>query len=140
LPAGERELSVSTATRLLFIEDVPTEVALAVRQFTRHGVPCEWRRVESAAELRTVFETSSVMSRCSDNAFCESTPASAVSRRERSQGGVCRHQANASAAAAKTASSIALASYGAIGSAAGAALMFSGRPLHTPKVVPRQPS
>ena len=38
--------------RILFVEDVPTEVALAVRQFTRHGVPCEWRRVETETDLR----------------------------------------------------------------------------------------
>ncbi len=38
--------------RLLFVEDVQTEVALAVRQFTRHGVPCEWRRVETEPDLR----------------------------------------------------------------------------------------
>ncbi len=38
--------------RLLFVEDVPTEVALAVRQFTRHNLPCEWRRVETEPDLR----------------------------------------------------------------------------------------
>ncbi len=43
---------MSAPMRILFVEDVPTEVSLAVRQFARHNVPCEWRRVETEADLR----------------------------------------------------------------------------------------
>jgi len=38
--------------RILFIEDVPTEVELAIRQFNQHGVACDWRRVDTEPALR----------------------------------------------------------------------------------------
>ena len=38
--------------RLLFIEDVPNDVELAVRQFARSGITVEWRRVDSEVDLR----------------------------------------------------------------------------------------
>jgi len=38
--------------RLLFIEDVSAEAELALSQFTRHGIACDWRRVDTEPDLR----------------------------------------------------------------------------------------
>jgi diguanylate cyclase (GGDEF)-like protein/PAS domain S-box-containing protein len=50
-------VSTPAPLRLLFVEDVPTEVALAVHQFTRSNVACEWRRVDTEADLREQLST-----------------------------------------------------------------------------------
>ncbi|MGA2842008.1 MAG: EAL domain-containing protein [Steroidobacteraceae bacterium] len=45
-------MSTEPPIRLLFIEDVSTEVELAVRQFSQRGIACEWRRVDTEPQLR----------------------------------------------------------------------------------------
>jgi diguanylate cyclase (GGDEF)-like protein/PAS domain S-box-containing protein len=42
---------METPLRLLLIEDVPAEAELAVREFTRHGIECDWRRVDTERGL-----------------------------------------------------------------------------------------
>ena len=44
-------------TRLLFIEDVASEVELAVRQFAQRGIAVEWRRVDTEVDLREQLAT-----------------------------------------------------------------------------------
>jgi diguanylate cyclase (GGDEF)-like protein/PAS domain S-box-containing protein len=48
---------VDAPLRILFIEDVPTEVELALRQFAQHGVACDWRRVDTEPDLREQLAT-----------------------------------------------------------------------------------
>ena len=50
-------MSPSSPTRLLFIEDIASEVELAVRQFARHGIAVEWRRVDTEVDLREQLAT-----------------------------------------------------------------------------------
>ncbi len=42
---------METPLRLLLIEDMPDEAELAVREFARYGIACDWRRVESGQQL-----------------------------------------------------------------------------------------
>jgi diguanylate cyclase (GGDEF)-like protein/PAS domain S-box-containing protein len=43
---------VDVPLRVLFVEDVAAEAELAAREFTRHGLSCDWRRVETEPDLR----------------------------------------------------------------------------------------
>jgi diguanylate cyclase (GGDEF)-like protein/PAS domain S-box-containing protein len=38
---------METPLRLLLVEDVPAEAELVVREFTRYGIDCDWRRVDT---------------------------------------------------------------------------------------------
>jgi diguanylate cyclase (GGDEF)-like protein/PAS domain S-box-containing protein len=42
---------METPLRLLLVEDVPAEAELAVREFTRYGIECDWRRVDTEEGL-----------------------------------------------------------------------------------------
>jgi diguanylate cyclase (GGDEF)-like protein/PAS domain S-box-containing protein len=42
---------METPLRLLLVEDMPDEAELAVREFARYGIACDWRRVDREQEL-----------------------------------------------------------------------------------------
>ena len=42
---------METPLRLLLVEDMPDEAELAVREFARYGIACDWRRVDSEQQL-----------------------------------------------------------------------------------------
>ena len=42
---------METPLRLLLVEDMPDEAELAVREFARYGIACEWRRVDREQDL-----------------------------------------------------------------------------------------
>jgi diguanylate cyclase (GGDEF)-like protein/PAS domain S-box-containing protein len=46
---------VSTPLRILFIEDVPTDMEIAVRQLRQHGIECVSHRVATSPALRTAL-------------------------------------------------------------------------------------
>jgi diguanylate cyclase (GGDEF)-like protein/PAS domain S-box-containing protein len=43
--------------RILLVEDVAAESELAVREFARKGIPCDWRRVDTEPDLRAQLVT-----------------------------------------------------------------------------------
>jgi diguanylate cyclase (GGDEF)-like protein len=50
-------VGMETPLRLLLVEDVPAEAELAVREFTRYGIECDWRRVDTEEGLVQEIES-----------------------------------------------------------------------------------
>jgi len=42
---------MDTPIRMLLVEDMPAEAELAAREFARHGIACDWRRVDTEPGL-----------------------------------------------------------------------------------------
>src|SRR5256885_9576586 len=42
---------METPLRLLLVEDMPAEAEIAVREFARYGIACDWRRVDTEQGL-----------------------------------------------------------------------------------------